>query len=331
MADVGARNFEDPPTVDLARPSRRRARVRRAVRAADRGRPADRPRRLRHEGRARGDDVRGQATSPTTSTSASASSASPTRSPRTSTSRSTDVLVAGGLRGDFAITGEPTDLHIGIQAKGVLAVRVERQRRRGARLDAVAGRQRDPQGPRRLPPDRDAALQPRVLRPLRPPVDQPRADRGRRRLQQGPRPLHDGRRHPLPARPGPGRDPRPDPRDPRPRGRQVLHARARGGRRAATRTCARCARASAARSRARRCRSGATAPPTRSRSSRPAIPAVEFGPVGGGHHGPEEWVSIASLRRYRQALTDFVALLPAWLEREGTDGPDLHAVEGGLA
>jgi succinyl-diaminopimelate desuccinylase len=42
-------------------------------------------------------------------------------------------------------------------------------------------------------------------------------------------------------------------------------------------------------------------------------------------------VSIASLRRFRQALGDFVTLLPAWLERERTDGPDLHAVEGGLA
>ena len=29
------------------------------------------------------------------------------------------------------------------------------------------------------------------------------------------------------------------------------------------------------------------------------VPAVEFGPTGGGHHGPEEWVSIPSLRRYR--------------------------------
>src|SRR5204863_3984073 len=38
--------------------------------------------------------------------------------------RSTDTLVAEGLRADFAITGEPTDLHIGVQAKGVLAVRV---------------------------------------------------------------------------------------------------------------------------------------------------------------------------------------------------------------
>jgi len=61
------------------------------------------------------------------------------------------------------------------------------------------------------------------------------------------------------------------------------------------------------------------------------IPAVEFGPVGAGHHGPEEWVSISSLRRFRQALTDFVALLPTRLEREGDGAPDLRAVEGGLA
>ena len=25
------------------------------------------------------------------------------------------------------------------------------------------------------------------------------------------------------------------------------------------------------------------------------VPAVEFGPIGGGHHGPDEWVSVASL------------------------------------
>ena len=57
------------------------------------------------------------------------------------------------------------------------------------------------------------------------------------------------------------------------------------------------------------------------------IPAVEFGPAGAGHHGPDEWVSISSLAHYRQALCDFVAGLPAALERpEG-----LRAVEGGLA
>jgi len=39
---------------------------------------------------------------------------------------------------------------------------------------------------------------------------------------------------------------------------------------------------------------------------RAGIPAVEFGPVGDGHHGPEEWVSISSLIAYRSALRDFL-------------------------
>jgi succinyl-diaminopimelate desuccinylase len=62
------------------------------------------------------------------------------------------------------------------------------------------------------------------------------------------------------------------------------------------------------------------------------IPAVEFGPVGGGHHGPEEWVSVASLQRYRQALGDFVRTLPDWLARDrAAEAPGLHAIDGGLA
>jgi succinyl-diaminopimelate desuccinylase len=40
------------------------------------------------------------------------------------------------------------------------------------------------------------------------------------------------------------------------------------------------------------------------------VPAVEFGPVGGGHHGPGEWVSIASLGSYRRTLVDFVRRIP---------------------
>ena len=47
---------------------------------------------------------------------------------------------------------------------------------------------------------------------------------------------------------------------------------------------------------------------------RVGVPAVEFGPVGGGHHGPEEWVSIASLHRYRNALTSFLRSLPVAAE-----------------
>src|SRR5215213_9418898 len=39
--------------------------------------------------------------------------------------RGSDYLVEQGYIGGFAITGEPTDMHIGIQAKGVLAMRLE--------------------------------------------------------------------------------------------------------------------------------------------------------------------------------------------------------------
>ena len=51
------------------------------------------------------------------------------------------------------------------------------------------------------------------------------------------------------------------------------------------------------------------------------IPAVEFGPVGAGHHGPDEWVSLSSLTRYRQALGDFVRALPRALEAPGEGAP----------
>ncbi len=59
------------------------------------------------------------------------------------------------------------------------------------------------------------------------------------------------------------------------------------------------------------------------------IPAVEFGPIGAGHHGPEEWVSLASLTRYREALGDFVRRLPARLA-DGESGT-LRSIGGGLA
>jgi len=43
---------------------------------------------------------------------------------------------------------------------------------------------------------------------------------------------------------------------------------------------------------------------------RVGVPAVEFGPVGAGHHGPEEWVSVSSLETYRQALESFLRAIP---------------------
>ncbi len=53
---------------------------------------------------------------------------------------------------------------------------------------------------------------------------------------------------------------------------------------------------------------------------RAGIPAVEFGPLGGGHHGPDEWVSVSSLASYRRALVDFVRSLPGGLAGAHQDG-----------
>jgi succinyl-diaminopimelate desuccinylase len=42
---------------------------------------------------------------------------------------------------------------------------------------------------------------------------------------------------------------------------------------------------------------------------RVGVPAVEFGPAGSGHHGPDEWVSLSSLESYRQTLDSFLRSL----------------------
>ena len=57
------------------------------------------------------------------------------------------------------------------------------------------------------------------------------------------------------------------------------------------------------------------------------VPAVEFGPIGGGHHGPAEWVSASSLRAYRRTLVDFVRRIP-----EATAGkpPPAHCLRKSL-
>ncbi len=42
---------------------------------------------------------------------------------------------------------------------------------------------------------------------------------------------------------------------------------------------------------------------------RAGIPGVEFGPIGGGHHGPREYLVSSSLESYRQMLVQFVQIL----------------------
>jgi succinyl-diaminopimelate desuccinylase len=54
------------------------------------------------------------------------------------------------------------------------------------------------------------------------------------------------------------------------------------------------------------------------------IPAVEFGPIGAGHHGPDEWVSISSLERYRKALVEFVHSIPKRMGAGSATAPHGH-------
>lgn len=42
---------------------------------------------------------------------------------------------------------------------------------------------------------------------------------------------------------------------------------------------------------------------------RAGVPGVEFGPIGGGHHGPKEYVVSSSLENYRQMLVQFCQIL----------------------
>ncbi|MCW3003492.1 MAG: family metallopeptidase [Conexibacter sp.] len=245
-------------------------------------------------------------------------------------SRSTDVIVAGGYRGDFALTGEPTDLHIGIQAKGVLAVRVG--------IRGVAAHGSTPWlGDNAILKAHDAFRRIETLpfsRESSDLFDRPSINLARIEGGDAFNKVPDRCSMDVDIRYLPTQDP----------GEILAQIRAIPDLevlKCFTRAPAVVSRSNphvrALRDAIGRSIEGEALSVGRDGASdaisflEAGIPAVEFGPIGAGHHGPEEWVSIASLRRFRQALGDFVTLLPAWLERERTDGPDLHAVEGGLA
>jgi succinyl-diaminopimelate desuccinylase len=242
--------------------------------------------------------------------------------------RTSDDLVRRGLVGDFAITGEPTDLHVGIQAKGVLACRLIVHGRAAhgstpwlgdnAVLKAIDVFRRIES----LPFSRESSEL----------FDRPSINLGRISGGDALNKVPDECTMFLDIRYLPNQDPGdileqirtvPDMQV----ARTFIHPPAHVSRTnpyvlALTETVGRLT-------------SGESMSVGRDGASdavsflRAGIPAVEFGPAGAGHHGPEEWVSISSLTRYRQALTDFVMQLPARLER--TEGAALRAVEGGLS
>jgi len=250
--------------------------------------------------------------------------------------RSTDDVVQRGLGGDFAITGEPTNLHIGVQAKGVLAMRI-----------VVHGRAAHSSTPwlgdnavlkaidvfraiESLPFSRESSEM----------FDRPSINLGRIQGGDALNKVPDWCEMAVDVRYLPGQDP----------GEILAQVRAIAGidvkrtfihppvtvSRADpyVRTlCEAVSRSMPDRETVSVGRDGAS---DAASFIEAGIPAVEFGPEGGGHHGPDEWVSLASLARYRRALSDFVSALPttgfargAGLARPGSSAGGLKAIEGG--
>jgi len=245
-------------------------------------------------------------------------------------SRCTEALVQEGLRADFAITGEPTELHIGVQAKGVLAVRVE--------VSGTAAHGSTPWlGDNAILKAYDVFRRVETL-PFsressdlfdRPSINVARIDGGDAFNKVPDRCSMD-----IDIRYLPDQDP----------GAILAAIRELDDVRIVKvfqRRPAHVSRANlyvrALREAVSRSLEGEALSVGRDGASdaisflEAGVPAVEFGPVGGGHHGPEEWVSIQSLAQYRRALGDFVAGLPAWLALASSDKAPLRAVEGGLA
>ncbi|HWD65435.1 MAG TPA: M20/M25/M40 family metallo-hydrolase [Solirubrobacteraceae bacterium] len=222
--------------------------------------------------------------------------------------RSTAAFVAEGLGGDFAITGEPTDMHIGVEAKGVLVMRIIVQGRAAHSStpwlgdNAVLKAMEVFRGIETLPFSREST---QVFE--RPSINLGRISGGNA-LNQVP----DQCTMWVDVRYLPGQEPADildqvgglrdievertfiyPPVSVSPSDRYVT----------------------ALREAVSRSTRGQTLSVGRDGASEAAafiqagIPAVEFGPAGAGHHGPDEWVSLTSLARYRRSLGDFVRLL----------------------
>jgi succinyl-diaminopimelate desuccinylase len=242
--------------------------------------------------------------------------------------RATDALVSGGLPGEFAITGEPTDMHIGVQAKGVLAVRVQ--------MAGTAAHGSTPWlGDNAIIKALDAYRRIETLpfsRESSELFDRPSINLARIEGGDVFNRVPDRCEMVVDIRYLPGQEPAmileqigaiPDLEVVRSFLREPAQVSRRNPFVLALRESVSRQIEGEALSIGRDGASDAVS------FLRAGVPAVEFGPLGGGHHGPAEWVSLRALGRYRQALGDFVLALPAWLERDAT--PELRAIEGGLA
>jgi succinyl-diaminopimelate desuccinylase len=226
--------------------------------------------------------------------------------------RGSDYLVERGYTGDFAITGEPTNMHIGIQAKGVLGMRIEVEGKAAHGSTPWVG---DNAVLKALDVFRQIESLP-FARESSELFDRPSINLGRIVGGDALNKVPDLCAIDVDIRYLPGQDARdiqaaveamPDVhvarvfhRQPAIVDRENLYVRALGEAisRVATPVSERLGVG----------RDGASDAISFIEAG---VPAVECGPVGDGHHGPEEWVSIRSLGQYRAALVQFVDLLAA--------------------
>jgi len=226
--------------------------------------------------------------------------------------RGSDHLVDSGFVGDFAITGEPTDLHIGVEAKGVLALRVEVG---GVAAHGATPWLGDNAILRAIEVFRSIESLP-FARHSSELFDRPSINLGRI--------LGGDALNKVPDRCAIDVDIRylPD-QDPSTVLEQVGGVPGIEVEQLFTRPPAivdrNLAYVQALRDAAATHHDGEPMSVGRDGASdavsflRVGVPAVEFGPLGEGHHGPAEWVSVSSLHAYRQALDTFLRSLPAHL------------------
>jgi succinyl-diaminopimelate desuccinylase len=242
--------------------------------------------------------------------------------------RSTDAVVARGLGGDFAITGEPTDLHIGVQAKGVLVMRIVVHGRAAHSSTPWLG---DNAVLKAIDVFRAIESMP-FSRESSEMFDRPSINLGRIAGGDALNKVPDRCEMAVDVRYLPGQDPgeilaqvrRIPGIDVK---RTFIHP-AVGVERRNPYVRALVAAVTAAVPDREVVSVGRDGASDAASFIEAGIPAVEFGPAGGGHHGPDEWVSLNSLASYRRALADFV-------RRQAGAQPDeagpLRSIEGGLS
>ena len=227
--------------------------------------------------------------------------------------RGSDHLVDSGFLGDFAITGEPTDLHIGVEAKGVLALRLQVS---GVAAHGATPWLGDNAVLRAIDVFRSIESLP-FARHSSELFDRPSINLGRIVGGDALNKVPDRCAIDVDIRYLPDQDPAsileqvkgvPDAeveplfaRPPAVVDRDLTYVRA-------------LREATTAHHDGEPMSVGRDGASDAVSFLRVGVPAVEFGPTGEGHHGPEEWVSVSSLHTYQQTLDTFLRSLPDRLD-----------------